>query len=273
MGALTKPVFQALLGWIRTLCSEVWITVSSPDGMTFLQWIGKHWKELTLVLCLLGMVLDFIVYLIRWQPYRVWFRFLRGEKSHESDNVYKTDQVEAESSEKSVRTAKYRDYDVMNMSSDESESQKQYSSDQFVENNQYTENEAFASAFPYSDVDPEREVIQEVLWTDSPGTKPILSKPQMNEEGDPYYNSSSADPASLIPEGRLAWKRNEPEGTTETFDRALRPRRRRTVSRILSDEQHDAVAPEQLIDRYAAYRRPVYPRNWKAAKNQNEEKE
>ena len=71
----------------------------------------------------------------------------------------------------------------------------------------------------------------------------------------------------------LTWSRNEPEGTTPLFEEAIRPRRRR-VSRLLNESgREDTVSPDQLIDQYAAYRKPVYPRRWKEDEGDGEDAE
>ena len=52
-----------------------------------LAWIGENWKALTLILCLIGIVVDAIIYVIRWRPFQVWasfFRRIRG-KGQEAD--------------------------------------------------------------------------------------------------------------------------------------------------------------------------------------------
>ena len=66
------------------------------------------------------------------------------------------------------------------------------------------------------------------------------------------------------------WERIESEGTTPSFEQAILPRRRR-ISRLF-EESGDAgyTKPNELIDRYAAYRRPVYPRGWKAEQSEEE---
>ena len=71
MGTLANSLFRALLGWIRTLSAEIWNTFSSPEGTTLLSWLGAHWKGLAVLMCLAGLAVDLIVYLFRWQPYRV----------------------------------------------------------------------------------------------------------------------------------------------------------------------------------------------------------
>lgn len=87
MGSFANSVFSVLLGWIRTAVNEFWNILSSGEGGGMLAWIGENWKALTLILCLIGIVVDAIIYVIRWRPFQVWasfFRRIRG-KGQEAD--------------------------------------------------------------------------------------------------------------------------------------------------------------------------------------------
>jgi len=85
MGTLANTVFQALMGWIRTLSVEVWNMVTSTGSTSFLGWIGEHWKGLAVVGCALGVVIDLAVYLLRWRPMWVWRSFFRRLKEGRAD--------------------------------------------------------------------------------------------------------------------------------------------------------------------------------------------
>lgn len=85
MGQFANVLFGALLGWVRSAAAELWALVTNADGSIWLRWLLEHWLPLVLLLCLGGAVIDFIVYLIRWQPYRVWSRFLRRLTGKEAD--------------------------------------------------------------------------------------------------------------------------------------------------------------------------------------------
>ena len=75
MGSFANSVFSVLLGWIRTAVNEFWNILSSGEGGGMLAWIGENWKALTLILCLIGIVVDAIIYVIRWRPFQVWASF------------------------------------------------------------------------------------------------------------------------------------------------------------------------------------------------------
>lgn len=75
MGSFANTVFSVLLGWLQSAIAWLWGVLASGSMGGLLGWMISHWLPLTLLLCLVGMAVDFVVYLLRWQPYRVWRRF------------------------------------------------------------------------------------------------------------------------------------------------------------------------------------------------------
>lgn len=72
MGSFANTVFSFLLGWLRTLTSAIWSALTNKGGKSFFDFIGRNWLMLALLFCLTGLIVDFIVYLFRWEPYKVW---------------------------------------------------------------------------------------------------------------------------------------------------------------------------------------------------------
>ena len=87
MGAFANTLFRGLLGWVQTAAAGLWGLVTDTDMGAWMRWLLDNWLPLIILLCAGGIVVDFIVYLIRWQPYRVWGSFLRRltEKDTPSD--------------------------------------------------------------------------------------------------------------------------------------------------------------------------------------------
>lgn len=77
MGQFANTLFRGLLGWVQSAAAELWSLVTNAEVSAWLRWLLDNWLPLVLLLCLGGAVLDFLVYFIRWQPYRVWGSFLR----------------------------------------------------------------------------------------------------------------------------------------------------------------------------------------------------
>ena len=65
MGQFANTLFSALLGWVQSATAEVWNLVTNADVSLWLRWLLDNWLPLTLMLCVGGVVVDFIVYLIR----------------------------------------------------------------------------------------------------------------------------------------------------------------------------------------------------------------
>lgn len=77
MGQFANTIFSGLLGWVQTAMSWLWGLATNADVSAWFRWVLDNWLPLTLILCGAGLAIDFIVYLLRWQPYRVWRGFLK----------------------------------------------------------------------------------------------------------------------------------------------------------------------------------------------------
>lgn len=80
MGQFAGTLFRLLLGWVQTAVSWLWNLAANADVSAGLHWLLDHWLMLLALLCIGGVLVDFLVYLLRWQPYRVWRSFLQRLK-------------------------------------------------------------------------------------------------------------------------------------------------------------------------------------------------
>lgn len=78
MGNFANTLFSVLLGWVQSATAWLWSLITSDGADGLMGWVLDNWLALAVGLCLLGLAVDGIVYLIRWQPYRVWRSFLSG---------------------------------------------------------------------------------------------------------------------------------------------------------------------------------------------------
>ena len=85
MGLFANTLFSVLLGWVQTAASWLWSIVTNTDVSAWLRWVLDNWLVLVILLCLVGAAADFVVYLFRWQPYRVWGKFLRRAKARKEE--------------------------------------------------------------------------------------------------------------------------------------------------------------------------------------------
>ncbi|HIS94521.1 MAG TPA: hypothetical protein IAC19_01980 [Candidatus Ventricola gallistercoris] len=71
MGTFADSLFTVLLGWVRALVDSLW-AILSADHTTILEFLGKNWLVIALCIIAAGLVIDWLVWLVRWQPYHLW---------------------------------------------------------------------------------------------------------------------------------------------------------------------------------------------------------
>lgn len=88
MGTLADSLFTVLMSWVRALVNALW-ALFSADHTTVLEFLGKHWLMIAVVLIAAGLVIDWIIWLLRWQPYHLWAqrarRLLRIESGEDEE--------------------------------------------------------------------------------------------------------------------------------------------------------------------------------------------
>ena len=73
MGNFANTLFSVLLGWVQRVTAWLWQLITAEGQGGLMDWLLDNWLALAVGLCVLGVVVDALVYLIRWQPYRVWW--------------------------------------------------------------------------------------------------------------------------------------------------------------------------------------------------------
>ena len=72
MGTFADSLFTLLLGWVRGVVNAMMTVVSSGGESGLLTFLGRHWLVIVLVIVAVGLVGDWFIWMVRWQPYRVW---------------------------------------------------------------------------------------------------------------------------------------------------------------------------------------------------------
>ena len=72
MGTLADSLFNLLMGWVRALVNAIW-ALFTTDHTTLLEFLGKNWVLIVVVILAAGLAIDWLVWLIRWQPYHLCF--------------------------------------------------------------------------------------------------------------------------------------------------------------------------------------------------------
>lgn len=72
----SNAIVDLMLGWLKGIANWVlrlFNLAGSASGSP-LVWLADNWLKLLIFFLVLGVVLDRLVWLIRWRPYWVWFR-------------------------------------------------------------------------------------------------------------------------------------------------------------------------------------------------------
>ncbi len=72
----SNAIVDVMLGWLKGLANWVlrlFNLAGSASGSP-LVWLSQNWLKLLIFFLVLGVVLDRLIWLIRWRPYWVWFR-------------------------------------------------------------------------------------------------------------------------------------------------------------------------------------------------------
>ena len=70
----TNAIVNAMLGWLKGLASWVLRLFNLSGGFSPLKFLADNWLQLLILFLILGVVIDLLVWLIRWRPHWVWFR-------------------------------------------------------------------------------------------------------------------------------------------------------------------------------------------------------
>jgi len=83
MGSFANTFLRVLLGWVQVAAGKIWGLVTSSEGESLFEWLGRNYLTLAVLLCIAGMVADGVVHWFRWRPFEVWrsfFRRIQGRK-------------------------------------------------------------------------------------------------------------------------------------------------------------------------------------------------
>ena len=70
----TQTLVEALLSWMQLITSWVWDFFQADKAGGFLSWFSDHWMRIALFLIIVGLVVDWLIWMIRWRPYWLWLR-------------------------------------------------------------------------------------------------------------------------------------------------------------------------------------------------------
>lgn len=242
MGSFANTLFTVLLGWMQGAVSTVWSAFTSEKGNSFFNWIGRHWILIAGILCVIGLVSDLCVYLLRWKPFQVWKSFLfRNRKKEEAEeenggrpylNTYRAPERPREVSAPVPRTP---------VSRREEPDLSQWEKEEPAEEPRAAKREEAPATVTGAGY---------VVPADSPYRRPVHRE----------------QPAAAEENRRMEETGPFREEKPEPIPVPGRRHRRISVSDLFADpeeELKEIAAPQDIIDSQKAYREPVYPRGWK----------
>ena len=73
--AYTNATINNMLGWLKAFA--VWVLKLfnlGGEGGSPLEWLAKNWLQLLVIIAVAGLIVDWLIWMVRWRPYWVWFR-------------------------------------------------------------------------------------------------------------------------------------------------------------------------------------------------------
>lgn len=98
----SNAIVDLMLGWLKGLANWVLrlFNLAGNAGGSPLLWLSHNWLKLLIFFLVTGVVLDRLVWLIRWRPYWVWFRkervIVNDDRFFEGVDMDKADEWEGD---------------------------------------------------------------------------------------------------------------------------------------------------------------------------------
>lgn len=105
---------KGMLGWIRWIASSIANLFQSGSGhssgdMSMVAWFADNWIKILIGLIVVGVLIDWMVWMARWRPYWVWFRKRRILLDNDVDGIDDDDLMLHYSDMAPARTRRRRD--------------------------------------------------------------------------------------------------------------------------------------------------------------------
>ena len=72
LNGFTQWIFSVLLSWMRLVYNWFWSMLATGGQNRFMPWFVSAWLPVVIVLILLGIAIDYTIYLKRWKPDHIW---------------------------------------------------------------------------------------------------------------------------------------------------------------------------------------------------------
>ena len=251
MGSFVNTLFRGMLGWLQGIVSAVWSAFTSDGGESFFSWIGKYWLPIAALLCIIGLISDLGVYIVRWKPYKVWKSFFSRKKVEEAVPERRPLRTEA--------PARRREPVFPENRVPHTDTEPEAAEDKPEPEPAYPETD-------YTRAEP--VTIKEEIYakpTEAEASVPVTVTPAgYRVPADSPYRRPQVDAALQQEQPAETVTGRQETGKTQPV--VYRRRRRLNVSELVGDPEEELRsfdAPQNVINSQEAYHNPVYPRGWK----------
>lgn len=259
MGSFANTLFTIMLGWIQTAAASIWAAFTSENGGTLLDWIGRHWLILVIILCVIGVTVDLGIYLLRWRPIQVWKSYFNRLRHKDEESEEKDEPEEPEGPAPApIIPRRLFSYEAENETIPELKTITRETEQEDFSRWASEEPETVSAAIPLQ----KKQIITGAGYTvpeDSPYRRPAGTV-QNNKQADitESFEEEEDEEAPAEKNGIMTQKKR---------------RRRLAVGDLFTDPEEELwqyEKPQQLINKDKAYYQPVYPKGWKT--NEGEDK-
>ena len=90
---VANAIVNVMVGWLKGVAGWVLKLFNlAGSGGSPLLWLSQNWLKLLVLLLVVGVAIDWLVWMIRWRPYWVWMRkkriIVNDEKMLEDEEEY-----------------------------------------------------------------------------------------------------------------------------------------------------------------------------------------
>jgi len=300
MGSFAATLFNFMLGWLRNLVSGLWDLTKSQQTRDMLAWLGEHWLTLVLLLAIGGLVVDYLVWLIRWRPYYVWISRLRRlfgrNKAEEASRTPDYPAYEPRQTAYPLpQTETWREAETAWQTETQPYAQAEqpaYEQQTYQQEASYGEPVDYAAyqrpapetagyTMPYTRETENEYTPAENAWQEPeppaefgepdasepvhPGLTPSVLEEKMGWSAAPSPRKRRSQRSQRVTPQPLDWVRSGISQVAQKID---------FIGRDQDEtEEYAYTPPPPAVDKRQAFHAPVYPRGWDEAQQQGEQEE
>lgn len=179
-----ETLVEVMLSWMRWVTGWFWSILNSEGtGSGFLGWFTNHWVGVAVFLIIVGVVVDWLIWMIRWRPYWLWLR----KRQYVYEEVEVKRPKRRKKAEKQVRDEEFDDPFAMGEDPYAPQARKKQQDGEFSE---------WDSEFdPYARQEERTEYDPRIYARPTLGEQPVKNRPRKKLPvfGERVYNANVDD--------------------------------------------------------------------------------